>query len=181
MKRLVPIALLGLLLYHTFGLAVAVLCFDKQFENVSTAYDTAIPEVMAVAVPSLPYTDSWENENGTPGLVKKNGEFYNVIHQKIENDTLYVTLQPNVSARERFVELAENMNHLSDQKQKSESTSDRAVKLLNELLKCYLPFSPKSILHPDIYITNLSIDFPYCAGSATAPLLSTIVPPPDRA
>jgi hypothetical protein len=180
LKRLVPIALLGLLLYHTFGLAVAVLCFDKQFENVSTTYNAPTTEVMAVAVPSLPYTNSWENEQGTPGLVKKNGEFYNVIHQKIENDTLYVTLQPNVSARERFVELAENMNHLTD-KQKSESTSDRAIKLLNELLKCYLPFSSKSVLHPDIYITNLTIDFPYCAGIVTAPSLSTIAPPPDRA
>jgi hypothetical protein len=181
LKRLIPIALLGLLLYNTFGLAVAVLCFDRQFESASVTHYNPVPEILAVAVPSLPYTSSWENEQGAPGLIRKNGEFYNVTHQKIENDTLYVTLQPNASARERFFELAQNMNHLTDQKQKSQSASDRAVKLLSELLKSYLPFSPKAELHPDIYITELSIDFPYCAGFASAPPLSTNVPPPDLA
>jgi hypothetical protein len=181
LKRLVPIALLGLLLYNTFGLAVVVLCFDKQFENVSTCYDVAIPKVMAVAVPSLPYTHSWENEHGTPGLVKKNGEFYNVVHQKIEHDTLYVTLQPNTSARERFMELAENMNHLTDQDQKGDTAAERALKLLNELLKCYLPVNPKSGLHIDIYIANLQVDFAHSADFMITPVLDTNFSPPDHA
>jgi hypothetical protein len=139
LKRFLSIALLGLLLYNTFGLAVAVLCFDKTFETASTTQNASKRAVLAIPAPALPYTASWENEDGTAGLIRKDGEFYNIVHQKIENDTLFVTLQSNSSARERFFELAGSMNDLSDSEKSKKSPSDRALKVLNDLVKSYLP------------------------------------------
>jgi len=146
LKRLLSIALLGLLLYNTFGLAVAVLCFDKEFETAQSSEIASKREILALPAPSLPYTTSWENEDGTAGLIKKDGEFYNVVHQKIENDTLFVTIQSNTSARERFFELAGSMNDLSDSDKSKKSPSERALKLLNDLVKSYLPIETSSEL-----------------------------------
>lgn len=143
MKRFVPIALLALLLYNTFGLAVAVLCFDKEFKTASPRDSSGNLTFLAVSMPSLPYTSTWENEDGVAGLIKKDGEFYNVVHQKLAHDTLYITLQANTSARDRFFELAENMESLTDRRQDRETPSGRAVKLLNELVKSYLPIQNK--------------------------------------
>ncbi|MCF0051089.1 hypothetical protein MUK70_25690 [Dyadobacter chenwenxiniae] len=179
MKRLLSIALLGLLLYNTFGLAVAVLCFDQEFATAKKSENTLIHEVLAIPAPSLPYTTSWENEEGTVGLIKKDGEFYNVVHQKIENDTLFITLQSNTSARERFFELAGSMNDLSDSDKSKKSSSQRALKLLNDLVKSYLPIESRSELACHfIRLTNL-VSFQDFAISFRSSPRSFESPPPE--
>ncbi|MCF2499580.1 hypothetical protein [Dyadobacter chenhuakuii] len=178
MKRLLSIALLGLLLYNTFGLAVAVLCFDREFETAEKSEIALKHEVLAIPAPSLPYTTSWENEDGTAGLIKKDGEFYNVVHQKIENDTLFVTLQSNASARERFFELAGSMNDLPESDLAKKSPSKRALKLLNDLVKSYLPIETRSQLAFECYQLTNSVSFPdYFALLPSSPHLAESPPP----
>jgi hypothetical protein len=58
LKRYLPIVLLALLLYNTFGLAVAVLCFDKEFETAAQKNNSGNLTYLAVSMPSLPYTAS---------------------------------------------------------------------------------------------------------------------------
>ncbi|WP_026631830.1 hypothetical protein [Dyadobacter alkalitolerans] len=178
MKRLLSIALLGLLLYNTFGLAVAVLCFDREFETAQKSEIASKHEVLAIPAPSLPYTTSWENEDGAAGLIKKDGEFYNVVHQKIENDTLFVTLQSNASARERFFELAGSMNDLPETDLAKKSPSKRALKLLNDLVKSYLPIETRSPLAFECYQLTNSVSFPdYFALLPSSPRLAESPPP----
>lgn len=180
MKRLLSIALLGLLLYNTFGLAIAVLCFDKEFETAETAEIASKREILALPAPSLPYTTSWENEDGTAGLVKKDGGFYNIVHQKIVNDTLFVTLQSNSSARERFFELAGSMNDLSDSDKSKKSPSERALKLLNDLVKSYLPIETRSALACEfIPLANLVSFRDHTTLLISSPL-SFESPPPEH-
>jgi hypothetical protein len=170
-----------LLLYNTFGLAVAVLCFDKSFETASTSKIPSKQAVLAIPAPSLPYTTSWENEDGTAGLVKKDGEFYNIVHQKIENDTLFVTLQINASARDKFFELAGSMNDLTDNGKSKNSSSDRALKILKDLVKCYLPIEKKPELIHEVFFSPDLITFKSCSPSHSAPSRSFDSPPPEQA
>ncbi|MCE7068140.1 hypothetical protein [Dyadobacter sp. CY326] len=181
MKRLLSIALLGLLLYNTFGLAVAVLCFNKSFETASKHEIPSKKAVLAIPAPSLPYTTSWENEDGTAGLIKKDGEFYNIVHQKIENDTLFVTLQVNASARDKFVELADSMNELSDNDKSKKSSSDRALKLLQDLVKSYLPIETRSTFGCEYYAFLESVSFCEHLSFHRAPAQSFDSPPPEFA
>lgn len=181
MKRLLPIALLALLLYNTFGLAIAVLCFDKHFETASTDKNPSKRAVLAIPAPSLPYTTSWENEDGTAGLVKKDGEFYNIVHQKIENDTLFVTLQTNASARERFIELAGSMNDLTDSDNRKKSPSDHALKLLKSFVKSYLPIETKSELAQINFLLQDLIAFKEFLSFHAAPFCAFDSPPPEQA
>ncbi|MCF2490324.1 hypothetical protein [Dyadobacter sp. CY347] len=179
MKRLLSITLLGLLLYNTFGLAVAVLCFDKEFEIAKKSENPSKQEILAIPAPSLPYTTSWENEDGTAGLIKKDGEFYNVVHQKIENDTLFVTLQSNASARERFFELAGSMNDFSDSDKDKKSPSKRALKLLNDLVKSYLPIETRSRLAFECVMLTNSVSFRDYSASPGSSAPSFESPPPE--
>ena len=158
-----------------------MLCFDKSFETASSHENASKRAILAIPAPSLPYTTSWENEDGTAGLIKKNGEFYNIVHQKIENDTLFVTLQVNGSAREKFFELAGNMNDLSDNEKSKKSPSDRALKLLHDLVKSYLPTETKSEI-PYVYTSlPVLVSFRERASFHLAPSRTSDSPPPEFA
>lgn len=54
----------------------------------------------------LPYVSLWENGDGRAGLIQDGNEFYNVVHQRYENDTFYTLLKTNQNAKEPFLELA---------------------------------------------------------------------------
>ncbi len=116
MRSFLSISLLFLLLYHLCRVWV-VLCYFEAF------YPTASPvmqgdEWIVVKVPiSLPYTTTqWEEPQGKKGLVRLNGQFYNIIHQRYENDTLYTELKTNITAREHFFALAQEVQQIQDQK-----------------------------------------------------------------
>ena len=129
--------MLALLLYNTFGLSFAVLFFKNDFKIASQVSNEDQWKIMKFEIPSLPYTSSWQNEDGLAGLVESNGQFYNTTNILLENDTLYVTLKSNLSARDRFFELADKIQDASHQESSTNSNTD-PVKLLSDLVKVYL-------------------------------------------
>jgi hypothetical protein len=162
LKKLTAIGLLILLLYNMFGLTVAVLFFEDDYQTASPIREDDKWQTVKMHLPTLPYNTTWENSDGQEGLIRHGDEFYNVTEQRHENDTLYVTLKTNQHARDRFFELANMIQEITDQSADTpESPLGKAVKLLSDLLKVYLP--------------NTAIEWPaeLIAGLANSPLYSS--------
>lgn len=179
MKKLLSFGLLALLLYNMFGLAVGVFFFEEDFQTASETQDADEYRFMKFPVASLPYTTSWENTNDVAGLFQSDGQFYNVIHQKIENDTAYITLKTNLSARERFSELADQMTDTGREPSAAGTPLKRAIRSLSNLLKVYW-VTPRQVV---LIFTDLALKaFTSCSDKDTifiSPLLALFTPPPE--
>ncbi|OIN58298.1 hypothetical protein [Arsenicibacter rosenii] len=139
MRSLGAIGLLLLLLYHTIGVPVAVLCFDDRFETASPVSQQDEWQVMKIPL-SLPYTTYWENAADQHGLIQQGESFYNITRQHIENDTLYTLMKTNLPARDRFAELANSVQQLVDQQTEgAKSPLSEALTLLKLRIHTYLP------------------------------------------
>lgn len=143
MRRLASIGLLALLLYNMFGLSLAVLFFEKDYQ-IATSGGPNEAMVMKMYLPSLPYSGNLEITENIEGLVRQDGQFYNPTHVLHQNDTLYVTLQSNEAARDHFFELANAIQVLSDpQTDIPKSPYGKAMELMGSLLKIYIPNTQK--------------------------------------
>ena len=151
MKKIAAIGLLVLLLYNTFGLTFAILFFENDFKVASPVSQSDDWKLVKLYLPSLPYSDSWENRDGIEGLLHQDGSFYNATNILHQNDTLYVTLKSNIAAREQFLELASLMTEITDQSNVPESTHNKVLKLLSSLLKTYIPTSSETDLNISIF------------------------------
>lgn len=142
MKKLTAIGLFILLLYNMFGLTVAVLFFENDFQTASPIAEDDKWQTVKMHLPTLPYNEAWENTDGQEGLIRSGDDFYNITHQRHENDTLYVTLKTNQHARDRFFELANMIQEIADPSSDPTDTPfGKVVKLLSDLVKVYLPNS----------------------------------------
>ena len=131
--------MLLLLLYNVFGLSIAILFFEKDYQVASVGDVADDWMVMKIYVPSLPYSSNLKISEGIEGLVRSGDDFYNPTEVLHENDTLYVTLKSNQAARDHFFELANAMQTLSDKNAEPlQNGHGKALKLLNSLLKNYV-------------------------------------------
>ena len=137
MKAFTATGFLLLLLYQLVGLPLAVLTFEQSYESATPVLLADEWKVVKLPI-SLPYTDSWENPDGQAGLVRDGNEFYNIVHQRYANDTLYTLLKTNQNARERFVDLADQLQQLNDDQEATQSPLSRLMKLLKDRLTTYL-------------------------------------------
>ena len=106
MKKLAPIGLLVLLVYHILGPSIAALSFGRDYrfsENVPGPTESV---VIKMYLPELPYTLDLQAPEQINALIRQGDQFYNPTHIAHEGDTLYVTLTSNQAARDRFFELA---------------------------------------------------------------------------
>jgi hypothetical protein len=98
-------------------------------------------EWVVVKMPvSLPYANDWEDTSGKEGLIKHDGQFYNIVEQRYQNDTLYTTLKTNISAREQFFSIVEEMNDLSGKTAENNHKNPYSslVKLFKQLSPVYI-------------------------------------------
>lgn len=131
MKRLASILLLFVLLYQAGGFALRYVAnSDTEFvsnESSSDSYMVKIPI-------SLPYPSNREIPQEVSGSLQQGDEFYQMLDQKIENDTLYTRVVNDKNARDQFLDLADLVNeHLNDQPDKAPSKT----KLIQTLVKEY--------------------------------------------
>jgi hypothetical protein len=169
------------LLYNTFGLSLAVLFFERDYQTAPAPSHTGEQQLLKVHLPSLPYSGDIEISDEIQGLVRHQNEFYNPVHVLHTNDTLYITLQSNQAARDRFFELTGAMQMLSDpQADVPESSQSKALKLLSGLFKLYVPagqhhFQIATELFGREQIQNSSIFASYYSCSD----ISVNSPPPE--
>lgn len=154
LRSLTAIGFLILLVYHLIGLPLAVLTFEESYE----AATPIVPEDQwrLVKLPiSLPYTNDWENPTGQEGLVEEAGNFYNIVQQRYANDTLYTLLKTNQNAKERFVDLAEQLQVFQDEQDTPKTPLNRLLKLLKDRLTIYLPTGTNKLVSP-VAVSGLS-------------------------
>lgn len=183
MRRLASIGLLALLLYNMFGLSLAVLFFEKDYQ-IAASDSPGQALVMKMYLPSLPYSENLEITENIQGLVRQDDQFYNPTHILHQNDTLYVTLQSNEAARDHFFELANAIQVLNDpQTDVPKSPYGKAMELLGSLLKIYIPntqqypFGSEAIAHQIQSSANSHFVAAHYLSYQT--LLAS--PPPERA
>ncbi len=165
-----------------FGLTVALLFFEEEFRNASPITQNDQWKTFKVPIPTLPYNTVWEDHEGEEGLIREGENFYNIMGQRHENDTLYITLKTNRDAHERFVELSERVQQLMDlASESSQSPLNKALKLLYELTKIYL-FSPAFVLASPclIEIASYSSAYERLPQRVLMPFCHLFTPPPEQ-
>ncbi|MDF7819394.1 hypothetical protein P1X15_17380 [Runella sp. MFBS21] len=125
-----------------FGLTVAVWYFEEDFRFASPITENDQWQTLSIPLPMLPYNTTWENPEQEEGLIRDGKNFYNIIQQHHQNDTLYILLKTNQHAHERFAELSDLMLGFMDWSLPSPKPFNNATKWLQELTKVYLFQAP---------------------------------------
>lgn len=179
MKSLTATGLFLLLLYHLIGLPLAVFTFEKGFD-VATPISPA-DEFRVVKLPiSLPYANDWENPDGRAGLIKDGDRFYNVVHQRYANDTLYTVLKTNRNARERFFDLADQLQQFNSDQSTPTSPLGQLLKLLKDRLTTYLLPVAWQLAPPTFTTLTAAAGFGPPSLAQYGVALSQHSPPPEQ-
>ncbi|MFN8347278.1 MAG: hypothetical protein U0X91_19905 [Spirosomataceae bacterium] len=154
MKKLIPIGLFIVLLYHTLGLSVAVLFFEEEYRWASPSVENDQWNTIKIPLEQLPYVAYQEIPAEQEGLIQKDGDFYNIVNRYYQNDTLYIVLKTNQQARERFIELSGQILESLDAASKAPSTpAGKTIELLQGMTKIYL--SNPDLVWPPLLLSGL--------------------------
>jgi hypothetical protein len=137
MKRILSILLFFVLLYQAGGFALSYLASDQDH--------FAAGETITVEMPiSLPYATDWDVPQEVSGEIQQGDNFYQMKDQQVIDGKLVTTLVSDQSARDRFFDLAAQVNeHMSDQPEKAPAKS----KLMNTLVKEYCSHASAWVLY----------------------------------
>ena len=172
MKTVACIFLLVLLLCNMLSLSLTVLFFDSGYKNASLKINVAQTQTVKIPLPSIPYAAPLELGDVENHLLRIADGFYHVSQYVHENDTLYVTLTADVSAHQRFAELSHMVQQVHEfPAGTSESPRSKTIKLLNDLIKIYLPANAE-LAGGNVYFTDLNLGDQYPALNAK--LLSSL-------
>jgi hypothetical protein len=162
MKRILSIMLLFVLLYQAGGFALRYIAQDSDTFEAG--------ETIVVEMPiSLPYQTDWDAPQAVSGEIRQGDNFYQMKDQQVIDGKLVTTLIADQNARDRFFDLAAQVNeHMSDQPENAPAKS----KLINTLVKEYCshasawvlyvmewPASSVAPSHPVLSTTAISADF----------------------
>ncbi|MBA4853157.1 hypothetical protein [Emticicia sp. BO119] len=136
MKKIASIGLLLLLLYNMFGLTITMLFFETNYRtNSNVIFDD---KWKIIKIPTTSKDVHYRNGH-KEGLIRSGNDFYNIMHEYQENDTLYVILKSNQNAQERFAELASMVQGMTaPDSDISRSPLGKLIKLLGDLQKVYV-------------------------------------------
>lgn len=136
LKKIASIGLLLLLLYNMFGLTIAVLFFE---DNYSASSNVIIDDKWKIIKVPTTAKNAHYNKGDKEGLIRSGDDFYNIMHEYQENDTLYVILKSNQNAQERFTELTSLILGMNDMSADTpQSPLGKLIKLLGDLQKIYV-------------------------------------------
>lgn len=178
MKSFTAIGFLGLLLYQLIGLPLALLTFEQDYQTPSPVRSADEWKVVKLPI-SLPYTDSWENADGQAGLVRDGDSFYNIVHQRYANDTLYTLLKTNQNARERFFDLADQLQQFDTEQEATQSPLNRLLKLLKDRLTTYLLPAVWQLAQPALADESVRVNYADVASARYRADFSLLSPPPE--
>ncbi|MPR34565.1 hypothetical protein [Salmonirosea aquatica] len=137
MKQIAATAFFFLLLIHMLGQTVSVWCLEAFYNTPNSG--VLSEERIVLKVPfAIPYGTTWNND-APEGLVHYEGDFYNIVEQRYENDSLYTVMQANFSAREQFFALAERIQQeFGHNVNKSGNPLEKSTKVFSTAIKHYL-------------------------------------------
>ena len=140
MQKSVVILLLFTFLFYIIGYKMlfmglqynADLKMGKRLEESAYQKDQSITLKIPI---SLPYQIHQSGFRKASGKFEYNGEYFNLVEQKIEGDTLYA-----VCIKDAFkTALSEKMSNFEKAVHNWPNTSDKAHSLISTLIKDYLP------------------------------------------
>ena len=114
-----------------------MLLFEQDYQTHS---NTVIEDKWKII--KLPATTKYNGytHEEKEGLIRSGNEFYNIMHEYQENDTLYVILKSNQNAQERYDELTSLIQGMFDpDANTAQSPLSKAMKIFGGLQKVYLP------------------------------------------
>jgi hypothetical protein len=141
LKKLISIALLFVFLFNIGGYYVVYVgCLYKVRTEMAQRLDKgsySAEETITIKIPfNLPYQADGKAFERRGGEFQHDGEFYKLVKQKIENDTLYVVCIKDNKEKKIFNFMADMVKMSSDL-----PASSSTMKLLNSLIKitCHRP------------------------------------------
>lgn len=178
MRTSAVIFLIILLLCNMMGLSVAVLCLNHEYAIATPQSAGSKTRIIKTYQPLL--SDSVGVEVDTyKGLYRIEDQLYNVVSCVHKNDTLFVTLQNNEAAWQRFSELAEMMQEVNSMNTASHPFS-KTIKLLDDLVKVFLPVSAlENYFKEGSEVHCTSASFPDLQYIFLSHVLSLHYPPPE--
>lgn len=118
------------------GLTIATLFFE---DNYRTSSNIIIDDKWKIIKIPTNAKGAHYGKGDREGLIRSGNDFYNIMHEYHENDTLYVILKSNQNAQERFSELNVLILGMTDpDADTSHSPLGRIIKLFGDLQKIYL-------------------------------------------
>jgi hypothetical protein len=119
-----------------FGLTIAMLFFEDNYRTSSNVIIDDKWKIIKIPTTSANAHYSREDKEG---LIRSGDDFYNIMHEYQENDTLYVILKSNQNAQERFTELTSLMLGMTNSEADSpQSPLGKLIKLFGDLQKVYV-------------------------------------------
>lgn len=132
-----------LLLYNIMGFPL-VYWIGEYFagtQNTGASSKSLPPEdFLILKIPiMIPYQTDWQVAEPAEGRLRRGDDFYQIIEQQLLNDTLYVKCKPDISAKDRYLDLVSHVDKhvkggVADGKGKTPH-------LLKDFLKDYLTFN----------------------------------------
>lgn len=181
MKKLISIGLFIVLLYHMFGLSVALLFFENDYQWASPVNKNDQWDTIKIPLEQLPYVAYQEIPAEQEGLIQKDGDFYNIVNRYYQDDTLYIVLKTNLNARERFIELSTQVQESLDAASKAPvAPAKKVIELLRGLTKTYL--SNLVLELPPLLFSGFLPDLIYSGLIQVLPdsFLCLLSPPPEQ-
>lgn len=149
----------------------ADLTADRAIDN--NTYDRL--QTVTIEIPlSLPYPTQNEFER-ISGDFEHNGEFYKLVEQKYENDTLFVVCLKNNEKKQAVAVLNDIAKQSTDQ-----SPSNQTSKGLVGLLKDYNPVTEEIVLQSPSESDGV-VQLGRGSFNLLVPELSVPTPPPNKA
>ena len=130
-----------------------------------------------IKVPTTSKDAHYANKDNE-GLIRSGDDFYNIMHEYFENDTLYVILKSNQNAKERFTELTALILGTGDT-DSPQSPLSKLIKRLGDLQKiCVSDVIQLSLNEPGAELHNSSFyTEPHQSNEQVIYLLQS--PPPE--
>ncbi len=128
----------------------------------------------------MPYHNDVETQKKVSELYQEGDKFYHVVEQTYKNDTFYLKIQDNMSARERFFALGDAVDDLNFYKENKSSTPTKSTLSLEDLTKVFSPPSAPRLVRETFDYSTISARFQgeyLFAFSSIALAIAT--PPPN--
>ncbi|MCC6279662.1 MAG: hypothetical protein IT262_03615 [Saprospiraceae bacterium] len=183
MRILFTISLLAVLLYKISEPLVMSLHYAWALETPLPKAAMNDEQIEIKVHAPLPYTGNFEETDPIQKCFKLGDEFYNVVERRYENDTLYFTLQRNISARDKFDALSSILNTLSsDEQSNRQQPLSHHAPSAKDFITVFSPMAaPAVVRHYSPWENDLKTSFWHYNLYLPTGFLSVVVPPPDCA
>jgi hypothetical protein len=177
LKKLVSLLLLAMLLFNTGGYYVMFWALryqaDTELQQQLDANDYPESEAFLIEIPiTLPYQMNSNDFERLTGEFEHNGEFYQLIKQKLENDTLKIVCIKNHKEKHLVASMADFTKVSNDL-----PASTSSLKVLGNFLKEYHSTGDIKMISVNGWSTTLSFASPsFSVLSLVVPIES---PPPQ--